>query len=102
MGWVPVEEYTKAEPDPLADAAAGILSHMNADHPEALVLLARAFAAAEAQAATMTSVDRFGFHLRLTQGERISGVRIGFLREARSAAEVRSVLVEMVHRAREL
>jgi hypothetical protein len=35
---------------------------MNADHKDALVLLARQFAHIEAQEARMTTVDRLGFH----------------------------------------
>jgi len=34
MGWVPATEYEQAQPDPLADAAAGIVEHMNADHKD--------------------------------------------------------------------
>ena len=41
MDWVEAEAYTAAHPDPLADAAAGILEHMNRDHADALVTLAR-------------------------------------------------------------
>src|SRR5271168_343088 len=32
MGWIAAAEYGEAHADPLADAAAGILQHMNADH----------------------------------------------------------------------
>jgi putative heme iron utilization protein len=56
MGWITAPEYIQAHPDPLADAAAGILQHMNADHQDALILLARVFAGIEAQEAVMTSV----------------------------------------------
>ena len=44
MGWVPASEYDQAQPDPLADATGDILQHMNADHKDALILLARVFA----------------------------------------------------------
>src|SRR6202041_4085013 len=44
MGWIAAGEYGEAHADPLADAAAGILQHMNADHQDALILLAKAFA----------------------------------------------------------
>ena len=60
MGWVAAPEYYSSQPDPLADSATGIIEHMNADHRDALILLARAFAGIEAQEATMTSVDRPG------------------------------------------
>ncbi|MBZ5644433.1 MAG: DUF2470 domain-containing protein [Acidobacteriia bacterium] len=101
MGWVPVAEYGNAEPDPLADAAAGIIQHMNADHADSLVLLARAFAGVESREAAMTAVDRLGFHVRLKTNDGMRGARIAFLREARTPADARTVLVEMVAQARQ-
>src|SRR5271167_577957 len=56
MGWVAASEYYSAQPDPLADAAADIIQHMNTDHGDALVLLAQVFAGIEPQAVSMTSV----------------------------------------------
>lgn len=100
MGWVSASEYDRAQPDPLADSMAEIIRHMNADHQEALVLLARVFARIESQEATMTAVDRLGFHARLKTPDGIRGVRIAFLREVRSPAETREVLVEMIQQAR--
>jgi putative heme iron utilization protein len=100
MGWVPASEYYDAQPDPLADSAMGIIRHMNADHTDALILLANSFAGIEAQEAAMTSVDRLGFHVRLKTQEGASGARIAFLREVRSPAEARDVLVEMTEQAR--
>ena len=104
MGWVTAEEYAVSQPDPLADAAAGILAHMNTDHAEALLLLARAAGENDPEtaiaAAGMTAVDRLGFHLRLRAGDRVYGARIAFPREVRSSGEVRTVLVEMVRAAR--
>src|SRR5689334_5933776 len=100
MGWVAASEYDGAKPDPLADAAAGIIQHMNADHRDALVLIANAFAGVKAQAATMTAIDRLGFHVRLMTSEGIRGARIGLLREVTSPMDARTVLVEMTQRAR--
>ena len=90
MGWVNASEYESAKPDPLADAATGIIQHMNADHGDALALLARAFAGIECQEATMTAVDRLGFHVRLKVQEGMRGARIAFLREVRNPAETRA------------
>jgi putative heme iron utilization protein len=101
MGWVAASEYDRAQPDPLTDAAAGILQHMNSHHSETLVLLARTFAGIESQEAAMTSVDRLGFHLRLKTEDGMRGARIAFLREVRSPAEARAVLVEMTEKARQ-
>jgi heme oxygenase (biliverdin-IX-beta and delta-forming) len=100
MGWVSAAEYQGARPDPLADAAAEILQHMNTDHKDALVLLARRFADIEAVEAVMTSVDRLGFHVRLRTENGLRGARIPFLREVTNPAETRRVLVEMVQQAR--
>jgi len=48
----------------------------------------------------MTAVDRLGFRLRIRSGERLHGVRIAFPREVRTAADSRSVLIEMLAQAR--
>ena len=101
MGWVAADDYTRAEADPLADSAAGIIEHMNADHADSLVLLARSFAGQEAEEAKMTSVDRLGFHVRLKTGARMHGARIAFLREVRNTQEARAVLVEMLRQAKQ-
>jgi putative heme iron utilization protein len=95
MGWVAAEDYRVAKVDPLAEAAPTILGHMNADHVPALLVLARVHAGLNATQATMTAVDRLGFHLRLKTSEGMKGVRINFLREVQSANETRTVLVEM-------
>jgi putative heme iron utilization protein len=99
MGWVSASEYDHSQPDPLADSMAEIIQHMNADHKDALILLARVFARIESQEATMTAVDRLGFHVRLKTQEGMRGARIAFLREVTNPAETRKVLVEMVQRA---
>jgi hypothetical protein len=100
MGWVQAAEYSQAQPDPLTDSAGAIIEHMNTDHEDALVLLARSFAGIESQEAAMTSVDRLGFHVRLKTDEGMKGARIGFLREVGNPLQAREVLVEMVQHAR--
>ena len=100
MGWISAEDYTSAKPDPLAEAAAGIIEHMNTDHAAAVRHIARHYAGEVADEAAMTAVDRLGFHLRLKNGDRIYGRRIAFIREVASTDDARSVLVEMVRHAR--
>jgi putative heme iron utilization protein len=68
MGWVPAKDYSIAQPDPLAEAAPGIIRHVNRDHAEALRVIARYYAHEDAGEAAMTAVDRLGFHLRLKSG----------------------------------
>lgn len=100
MGWVTAQDYQAATPDPLATAATGILAHMNADHVEAMILLARTHAKLEATETTMTSVDRLGFFLRLKTAEGMKGVRINYPHAVESAQDTRKVLVEMVRQAK--
>lgn len=99
MGWVTKEEYSEAEVDPLADAAPGIISHMNEDHADSLILLAKKFAGISAEEAAMTSVDRLGFQVRLQSEGEVFSRRIGFPEEARTPEEVRKALVGMVGEA---
>jgi putative heme iron utilization protein len=101
MGWVSASDYYHGQPDPLADVAADIIQHMNTDHGEALTLLAYAFAGIECQEAAMISVDRLGFHVRLKTPDGPRGARIAFSRVVGSAAEARSVLIDMVAQARQ-
>ena len=101
MGWVSASEYNRAKPDPLADVATGIIQHMNSDHGDALIVLARALAGIESQEVSMTSVDRLGFHLRVKSTDGMRGARIAFSREVTTPAEARTVLVEMVAQARQ-
>ena len=100
MGWVEARDYRQASPDPLATASPAIIAHMNADHIDAMILLARTHAGIEATDAAMTAVDRLGFHLRLTTAQGMKGVRINYPSEVRIPQQTREVLVEMVRQAK--
>jgi len=101
MGWVAASDYSEAQSDPLAEHKSDIIQHMNADHKDALILLAKRFTGTEAQEAEMTSVDRLGFNLRLRIQDRVHGTRIAFLREVTNPTQTREVFVEMVKQARQ-
>jgi putative heme iron utilization protein len=100
MDWVGAVQYRAALPDPLADAAADIVEHMNRDHADAVQILARAFAGIEADEAAMVSVDRLGFKVRLRSGSRLHGARVAFPREITTPGDARAVMIEMVEQAR--
>ena len=100
MDWVTGADYLAGRPDPLADAAEGIVEHMNRDHADALLRLAHAHADAAAEDATMLSVDRLGFRVRIRSGERLHGARIAFPREVVTAEQCRAALIEMTRAAR--
>ena len=100
MGWVSAEEYRTARPDPLADAAAGILAHMNEGHIDSLLLLAKHYCGFEADEADMTAVDRLGFHVRLRTSSGYKGARLAFPHAVETPEQVRQTLIEMVNVAR--
>lgn len=100
MGWVEAADYGAARPDPLMDVAEGIMEHMNQDHADALLAYARFFAHEQAEEARMVAVDRLGFKLHLKNAERRWSTRVAFPREVTSAAESRTVLIEMARLAR--
>ena len=101
MGWVAASDYAQAQADPLVEHKSDIIHHMNADHKDALILLAKQYAGIEAQDAEMTAVDRLGFHLRLKTEDGMKGTRIAFLREVSDTLQTREVFVEMAQKARQ-
>jgi heme oxygenase (biliverdin-IX-beta and delta-forming) len=101
MGWVTAEEYAAAKIDPLADAGPGIIDHLNTDHKDALLMLARASEHPEADEATLTAIDRLGFHLRLKIKDRYTGLRLAFPQALKSPEDARPVFVNMVKQVRE-
>lgn len=101
MDWIDPDAYRAARPDPLADAASGILEHMNRDHPDALLVFARVLGGVpDAEGATMVAVDRLGFRLRIRAGGRLQGARIAFPEEVVSGDAARRALIAMLEQAR--
>ena len=110
MGWVAPADYGDAEPDPLADAEAGVVDHMNDDHTDALTTLVAAFLDVDGEVtdATMTSCDRYGFEVRLTLAPDDGGDepglafgRLGFLRPLDEADQARTAMVELLRTAKQ-
>jgi putative heme iron utilization protein len=103
MSFVNVAEYFAAEPDPLRDAASGILAHMNEDHADAVLAYAHAFATIpSATSAVMTAVDRYGFELQASTPDGPKVARIAFDAPVSTSNEVRKAMVALVARARAL
>jgi putative heme iron utilization protein len=101
MSWVDPALYAAAEPDPLAGVAAGIIEHMNADHAEAQVLFCRHLLdRPDTTAATMSSVDRYGFEMIAVSPSGRAAVRLGFPHPCTTGIEVRQAMVAMVNDAR--
>jgi heme oxygenase (biliverdin-IX-beta and delta-forming) len=100
MDWVAAADYMTAEPDPLAATAETILEHVNADHAAALLGYVRSLGGEPAHEATMASIDRLGFKVRLRTGERVHGLRVAFPHEVTTTRQCREVLTEMFRAAR--
>lgn len=101
MSWVSADDYRAAEPDPLATAARGILAHMNGDHADAILAYARVLAAIpDAESATMTAVDRYGFELAVKMSTGPRATRLAFPSPVATSHEVRAAMVAMVKSAR--
>ena len=102
MSWVEAADYAAAEADPLAgEAALGILEHMNADHADSLVLMARVLGGRpDATEAVMTAVDRYGFDVVVSGASGRAALRLGFDTPVDTPAAVRPAMIQLVERAR--
>ena len=101
MGWVEHNDYATAAADPLADAAAGIMEHMNRDHADALRDITRRFGGLDALDATIVSCDRLGFVVRVRTAEGMKGTRIAFPEPVASREDARKMFVAMAKQSRE-
>jgi putative heme iron utilization protein len=101
MSWVDAARYAQAEPDPLVDASAGIIEHMNDDHADAQLLYCRYLLdRPDTTEASMSAVDRYGFEMIAVSPAGRVAVRIGFPDECRTGEEVRKAMVALVAEAR--
>ena len=102
MSWVEAADYAGAEADPLAgEPALGILEHMNADHADSLVLMARVLGGrSDAIEAVMTAVDRYGFDVVVSGASGRAALRLGFDDPVATAAAVRPAMIRLVQQAR--
>ncbi|HEX9162332.1 MAG TPA: DUF2470 domain-containing protein [Thermoanaerobaculia bacterium] len=100
MGWVERDDYASAAADPLADAAAEIMKHMNRDHADALRDITRRFGGLDALEATMVACDRLGFVVRVRTAEGMKGTRIAFPEPVGSREAARKTFVSMAQEAR--
>ena len=101
MSWVEPEAYANAEADPLADVATGVLTHMNTDHADAVLLYATKLAdLPTATSATLTAVDRYGFDLAAITPDGKRTARLAFDEDVATSDEVRRAMIDLLKRAR--
>ncbi|WP_372790947.1 HugZ family protein [Paraconexibacter sp.] len=93
--------YAAARPDPVSAVAAGAVSHLNADHGDALLAMARALGGyPDATSATCTSADRFGLDLSVDTPRGPGITRVGYAAPLTAADGLRAATVELARRAR--
>jgi hypothetical protein len=103
MDTVSAEDYRAAEPDPTQPVAAKSVAHLNKDHGDALLAIARELGGTRgAVSAICTGIDRYGIDLSCTGAGQSAAARVLFDEPLQKAADVRPATVELAKRAREL
>jgi heme iron utilization protein len=94
-------EYTAAAPDPVQPHGAGAVTHLNNDHADALLAMAKVLGGyPDATSAICTGADRYGLDLRVDTARGIAYTRVGYAAPIDSINELRSAAVELTYRAR--
>jgi putative heme iron utilization protein len=98
IAWVEAREVLRLPRGAgLAEAAEGIMEHMNADHEDALRAMCEAFRGTRPARARIVDVDRAGFLVRADAPEGLEHFSFG--REI-AAADAREAFVSLARRAR--
>jgi heme iron utilization protein len=94
-------DYAAAEPDPTGPAAAAAIAHLNADHADALLAMARALGGhPDATAAECHAIDRHGLDLFVTTPRGVGFARLPFAETVTRRGGLRAATVELARRAR--
>jgi putative heme iron utilization protein len=101
MASTDLERYVVAEPDPVAPHAAFAVRHLNEDHADALLDMARGIAGhTDATAATCLRADRYGLDLDVATPRGRALARVGFAEPATASDGLRAATVELAKRSR--
>jgi heme iron utilization protein len=96
-------DYAAAAPDPVASGAASAVRHLNDDHADALLAIARALAGyPDATAATCTALDRRGIDLTVHTPRGRAPARVAFAEALEESGRLREATVALTRRARGL
>lgn len=81
------------------DIVTAVLSHMNGDHTEDSLLIARAFGDADAETATMTGLDFEAGVFAYTIGDTTHELRVPWSKPISERPEIRREVVVLYNRA---
>lgn len=94
--------YAAAEPDPVEPIAIRARDHLNNDHADALLAMARVLAGyTDATGARCDRLDRYGLDLQVQTPRGEAPARVGFGEPVRRAEDLRGATVELARRARQ-
>jgi len=95
------EEYAAAQPDRVAPNAGRAVAHLNDDHADSLLDMARVLGGyPDATAARCERADRHGLDLRVETPRGVARTRVGYVEPISEPAELRAATVELARRAR--
>jgi putative heme iron utilization protein len=95
-------DYSAAEPDPVEPQALDAVTHLNEDHADALLIMAKAFGQyPEATEARCERADRYGLDLELETPDGIRATRVNFTDRINSPGGLRAATVDLARRSRE-
>uniref|UniRef100_UPI0015EFC16C DUF2470 domain-containing protein n=1 Tax=Nocardia gipuzkoensis TaxID=2749991 RepID=UPI0015EFC16C len=95
------EEYAAAEPDPVLPVAARAVAHLNDDHADALLGMARRLGGyPDATEARCERADRYGLDLRVVTPRGVARTRVGYAERLEGIEQLRAATVELARRAR--
>ncbi len=100
MSWVSAEDWATASPDPVTGLAGGAIEHLNDDHADALLLIARVTGGrTDATAASALGLDRYGIDLLATGPRGAGRVRVPWAEPVTSPEQIRAASVALVRAA---
>jgi len=101
MSWVAADGYCSSSVDPLWQAAAGIIEHMNDDHADANLMYAQVQAGlGDATEATMVGIDRHGLTLRAATPAGPRMARVPFPAPLSDADAAQAAVIDLLKVAR--
>jgi putative heme iron utilization protein len=101
MASTDLERYAEAEADPVAPQAAFAVRHLNEDHANNLLDMAREIAGhTDATAATCLRADRYGLDLDVHTPRGRALARVGFAEPCTAPDGLRAATVELAKRSR--
>lgn len=96
-------DYTVASPDPVAPHVNDAVAHLNADHRDAMLVMAHALTDhTDATDASCVTADRYGIDLNLETPQGPKATRVDFAEAVDAPDGLRAATVELAHRSREI